>query len=248
MTFKDYFSRQSSDYAQYRPRYPRELFEYLASLCQACDRAWDCATGNGQAALELAQLFTQVVATDGSPTQLSQASTHPRVTYRVALADQSGLADRSVDLVTVAQAAHWFPLDAFYTEVRRVVKPGGVVALWCYELMTVSEAVDPWVNYFYRTIVDPYWPPERTLVEHHYRTIPFPFPELDVPPFSMETHWTLEQLCGYLFTWSASQNYLEATGKNPLDEVGDRLLTAWGDPNESKPIHWPIHLRVGRIL
>ncbi len=246
MSFKDYFSRQSSNYAQYRPRYPCELFEYLASLCQSCDRAWDCATGSGQAALELARFFPQVTATDGSATQIRQAPSHPHVAYQVALADRSGLADRSIDLVTVAQAAHWFSLDAFYAEVRRVVKPGGIVALWCYELMTVSEAVDPLINYFYRTVVDPYWPPERNLVENHYRTLLFPFSEIDAPTFLMETRWTLEQLCGYLLTWSASQNYLEATGNNPLDEVSDRLLHAWGNPDEAKPIYWPLHLRVGK--
>ncbi|MGB3494588.1 MAG: class I SAM-dependent methyltransferase [Elainellaceae cyanobacterium] len=247
MTFKDYFSRQSSDYAQYRPRYPRELFGYLASLCETCDRAWDCATGNGQAALELARLFSQVVATDGSVTQISQAQSHANITYQVALADQSGLADHSVNLVTVAQAAHWFDLGDFYTEVQRVVKPGGIVALWCYELMTISEAMDPLIHYFYRTVVDPYWPPERALVENHYRTLPFPFSEIAAPSFQMQTTWTLEQLYGYLFTWSASQNYLEATGQNPLNEVSDRFLAAWGDFHEPKSIHWPIHLRVGAV-
>jgi len=245
--FKDHFSGHSQDYARFRPTYPAALYAYLAGLTPGRSLAWDCATGNGQAALGLAAHFARVVATDASAEQIAAAAPHPQVEYRVAPADASGLAEKSADLVTVAQSLHWFNLEDFYAEVTRVLKPGGVVAAWCYALMRVAPKVDAVVDRFYREIVGPYWPPERAHVDAGYRTLAFPFTGIAPPPFRMETHWTLDELVGYLETWSATQRYRKANGTNPLDQIRDPLAWAWGAPRAARTVVWPLHLRAGRV-
>ena len=246
MQFKDHFSTQSAAYAKHRPRYPSALFEYLASVTTEHERAWDCATGNGQAALGLARCFTEVIATDASRQQLLSAAPHERIRYRVAAAEQSGLEPGSVDLITVAQALHWFDLEAFYTEVRRVLKGSGVLAVWAYNLLEISPEVDFLINEFYGETVGPYWPPERQLIEEGYRTIAFPFRELEPPPFLMEASWNLAELAGYLRTWSATRRFTEARGFDPVTDLTVKLLAAWGAPaEEEKRVRWPLSLRVG---
>ena len=180
-SFKDHFSAHASAYARYRPRYPEALFAYLASLCPAHDLAWDCATGNGQAARSLTEHFARVVATDASADQLAHAAPHEQITYHVAPAAQSPLASHSADLVTVAQALHWLDLDAFYAEVRRVLKPGGVLAVWTYGLLRINPAVDAVIQRLYTDIVGAYWPPERRHVEDGYRALAFPFDAIEPP-------------------------------------------------------------------
>lgn len=246
MTFKDYFSGHAGDYAAHRPTYPDALFTYLASCCDAHDLAWDCATGNGQSARQLAAYFQQVLATDGSQAQLDQAPADPQITYQVGLAEESGIAAGVADLVTVSQALHWFDRETFYREVQRVLKPGGVLAVWCYGLMQISAAVDAVILHLYRDVVGPYWPPERSLVEDQYRSLPFPFADLSPPDFQMQLHWTLPQLLGYLDTWSACRRYQAATGQRSLDQVQSELTTAWGDPTVPRQVIWPLGLRVGR--
>ena len=243
--FRDLFSRAAAEYAAHRPRYPARLFAELAARVPRTDLAWDCATGNGQAALGLAEHFTRVVATDASAAQIASAVTHDRVSYRVALAHASDLPSSTVDLVTVAQAAHWFDRDAFYREARRVLVPGGVLAVWCYSLLEIDERVDRLVRRFYEETVGPYWSPERRLVDEGYRTIDFPFVEFALRPVAIEQKLTLDQLGGYLRTWSATQKYAEERGEDPVAPLLAEIASAWGDPTVARRTRWPLSLRAG---
>lgn len=245
--FKDHFSAHASAYARYRPRYPEALFAYLASLCPAHERAWDCATGNGQAARGLAPHFAHIVATDASAEQIGHAAPHPRVAYHVAPAAHSPLAAHTADLVTVAQALHWFDLDGFYAEVNRVLKPGGVLAVWTYGLFQVNPALDAVIARYYEDLVGPFWPPERRLVEDRYRSLPFPFEEIQPPDFAMHLEWSLDDLVGYLGTWSATRRFIKAHDTDPVAQIAQALSSAWGDPAETKPVRWTLPLRVGRV-
>ncbi|MEM7483247.1 MAG: class I SAM-dependent methyltransferase [Acidobacteriota bacterium] len=247
MSRSDHFSAVADGYARYRPGYPPALFGYLADLGSRRRLAWDCATGNGQAAVELAEHFDQVVATDLSASQIAKAIAHPRVEYRAVAADERSLEDSSVDLVTVAQALHWLELEGFYREVQRVLAPGGALACWCYNMLQVEPRINAVVNRYYSQVVGPYWPPERRLLEAGYRTVPFPFDEEDVPDFEMSENWTLEQLVGYLGTWSATTRYRTAEGTDPLDRIRGDLEIAWGDPDAARTIRWPLHVRIGRL-
>jgi SAM-dependent methyltransferase len=245
VTFKDYFSRQADDYARYRPEYPRELFAYLSSLEPAHDCAWDCATGSGQAAIALAEFFDRVVATDASEKQIASATKSRRVEYRVAPAEKSGLDAHSIDLITVAQALHWLDVDAFFREVRRVLRPAGVLAVWCYDLLEIAPEIDAIINRFYQEIVGPYWPPERKIVESRYRRIPFPFTELQPPPLKMKARWSLAHILGYLRTWSATRAFMVARDTDPIELVRSDLASAWGEPQRQRLVSWPLTIRVG---
>ena len=243
----DHFSRQAAQYQANRPGYPPPLFGFLAQLAPARHRALDCATGNGQAAQALAVHFAEVVATDLSLAQLSRATPVLNVRYVAALADRLPVRDCSVDLITIAQALHWFATDSFYAEARRVARPGAVIAAWSYGLARITPEVDAMVTRLYTDIVGPYWPPERCLVESGYRDLPFPFEAIPAPPFALRDHWPLERLAGYLASWSAVQRCKDATGRDPLDAVREPLAAAWGDPAASRLVEWPLALRVGRI-
>jgi SAM-dependent methyltransferase len=244
MSFKDHFSRQSAAYSRHRPGYPAELIEWVAA--QAPDRtlAVDCATGNGQAAVALAEHFARVVAVDGSLSQLSRAVTCPRVAYVAATAERLPLGERSVSLVAAAQAAHWFDFERFHAECRRVLVPSGVVALWTYEKFRVDAGVDALIDHFYSEVVGRDWPPERRYVEEGYRTLPFPWREVDSPAFALETDWDLEQVIGYLGSWSSVQRHRDRVGRDPLPPLLDRLREIWPG-HERRRLRWPIHLRVG---
>lgn len=245
--FHDHFSGVANRYADFRPHYPAALFDYLATLVPRDATVWDCACGNGQASADLAARFAKVIATDASKEQVSSAAARANIEYRVAPAEQSGLPDHSVGLVTVAQALHWFNFDKFYAEVNRVLAPAGVIAVWSYGINLVeSEAVNDLVQEFYAETVGPYWPPERQLVEEGYRTIPFPFAEITPPAFRMESHWTLEQLLGYFSTWSATNRYIKANDKNPIEPLTISLRKVWGDANQRRSVVWPLVVRVGR--
>jgi len=246
--FADHFSPLADRYAALRPTYPPELFAWLATLPERRERAWDAGTGSGQAAVALAEHFAEVVATDAAAAQLAQARPHPRVSYRRAAAEESGLGAASVDLVTVAQAVHWFDLDRFYAEVRRVLAPGGAVAVWSYLGVTLEPAIDRVVAHYYRDVVGPYWPPERAAVEDGYRSLPFPFAEIASPPFRIRQRWDLARFAGYLGTWSASRHWSDAHGgADPLAEIAPDLAAAWGDPVAERDVEWPLGLRVGRV-
>jgi len=245
--FKDHFSGRAAGYAAYRPRYPAALFAWLADQSPAREMAWDCATGSGQAAGELAGRFSRVVATDASEAQIGRAVAAPGVEYRVARAEASGLAPRSADLVTVAQALHWLDLPRFYAEVRRVARPGAILAVWCYTALRIDPGIDELVQEFYDGTVGPYWPPERTHVDQGYRSLPFPFPELTVPEFQMVSEWTLADLSGYLRTWSAVIRYEAEHGTDPVAPVHAGLARRWGDSATVRQVVWPLSFRVGQI-
>ncbi len=247
MDFKDHFSTQSADYAKYRPHYPEELFEYLASISPARKVAWDCGTGNGQAALGLAPYFDLVIATDPSDKQIRHAAPHERIRYVVAPAEQTEILPQTVDLITVAQALHWFDFERFHAEIRRVAQPGAMIAAWMYNLLYTEPAVSKIINEYYFDIVGPYWPAERKHIESEYRTIPFPFAEVQAPAFKLAAHWTLAELLGYLYTWSATQRYLAQHGAQPLEKIANKLAAAWGDSATAKRMQWPLFLRVGRV-
>ncbi len=245
--FKDHFSAGSAGYAAYRPTYPDALIDFLAEASPGHDLALDCGCGSGQLSTLLTRRFAQVAATDASPQQIDAAEAHERVTYGVAPAERSGLPNRSVDLVTAAQAAHWFDLPAFYAEARRVARPEGVVALITYGTIETEAAVAPIVQHFYRTVVGPYWPPERRHVEEGYRTFDFPFEEVAAPPLAIEVSWSLDHMLGYIETWSAVRSARKALGQGPIDAFRHDLAAAWGDPTQYRPIRFPLSLRIGRV-
>ncbi len=245
MTFKDHFSGHADGYRGARPTYPDALFDWLATQAPARDLAWDAGCGNGQAAFALSAHFARVVVTDPSASQIANAETKPNIDYRVELAERGSLADASADLVTVAQALHWFDLDLFYAEVRRVLKPRGLFAAWTYGDCHVDAAVDGVKDRLYVDLTGPYWPPERAHIETGYRDLPFPFIELAVPRFAMRTQWTLEQFLAYLRSWSASQRYLKATGEDPVSLIECDLRGTWGN-NGRRDVCWEFHLRCGR--
>lgn len=223
------------------------MFEFLATLPANTHRAWDCGTGGGQAAVGLADDFEEVVATDPSARQIAHAEPHPRVRYVVSTSEQCPLEDDSVDLITVAQALHWFDLEGFYAEVRRVGRRSGAIAVWGYEMCAISPEIDAVIWHLYRGIVGPYWPPERRLVEARYETVPFPFPQVPTPELAMTAGWNLSDLVGYLGTWSSVQKYVERHAANPIEQVQSALTAAWGSPERVRQVTWPLFLRVGRI-
>lgn len=243
--FKDHFSGHAGSYARARPRYPAALFSWLATQCEATRVAWDCATGNGQAALALVDHFEKVVATDASETQIANAEPHPHVSYRVGPAEHSGLPDDSIDLVTVAQALHWFDHERFYVEARRVLKPGGVIAAWGYHLTRVSPEIDRIIDVFDQQIVGPYWPPERRFIDSRYSDLPFPFKRMDVPEFSMALEWNRQQFLDYIGTWSSVQAYRRDKGHDPMVWLESELAAYW-NAETVREVKWPMFFLVGR--
>ena len=246
MTASDHFSSVAGAYAQRRPHYPEGLFSYLAEVSPRHSLAWDCAAGTGQASIPLAQHFRRVIATDASAAMLAQAPPHIQVEYRRAPAHESGLETESVDLVTVAQALHWLHLPAFYSEVDRVLRPGGVLAVWTYGLQVMGDGrLNRILENFYREVVGPYWTPERRHVESGYRDLGFPYPELVPPEFQMEQDWSLEELLGYISTWSATRLFYEAKGFDPVPELGRHLRSTWEPAGSAKQVRWPLSMRLG---
>ena len=245
--FSDHFSALSSAYAVHRPGYPDGLFTLLAALPAQRRQVWDCATGSGQAALGLARHFEAVMATDASAAQVRAAAPHPRVRYGVAQAEAAPFRSGAFDLVTVAQALHWLELPEFYAEARRLLAPGGVVAVWTYGRHRVDGgAVDAVLDDYYERVVGAYWPPERRWVETGYRTLRFPFTEVSVVPPPMTVSWNLDEMLGYIGTWSATARCRAATGVDPMPGLADRLAPLWGDPGERRRVEWPLSVRAGR--
>jgi len=242
--FKDHFSSGSDNYSAHRPDYPEALFTHLASIAPATNRVWDCATGNGQAAVALANHFDEIMATDASEKQISNAAHAANITYRVAPAEKSGIQDESVDLITVAQALHWFDIDAFAQEAARVLRPNGVLSAWTYALHNITPEIDACVREFYTNVVGNYWPPERRMVENGYKDINMPFPRLESPAFEMTLNWNLSQLLGYLDTWSAVTAFKKKHGTNPLETISDPLHDAWSDPESTKRVIWPLTVKL----
>jgi Methyltransferase domain len=243
--FKDLFSRDSLSYARFRPRYPRELIEWVAGLPRARSLAWDCATGNGQAAALLAGYFGRVVGTDASLTQLRAARREAKVSYVAALAEATPLAARQVDLVTVAQALHWLDLPGFFAEIDRVAAPGAALAIWGYARLRAAPALDALIDRFHDETVGPYWSSERKLVDEGYRSFQLPISEVSAPPLAIEATLTVGELLGYLRTWSAVGKYQSVHGRDPVAALEPELAACWG-PAASRRVVWPLFVRAGR--
>ena len=248
MRFKDHFSDRAALYAAYRPLYPESLFEFVAGLTHQHRVALDCGTGNGQAAIGLVPHFDRVIATDPSAEQLRNATRHERIEYRVASADSSGLPAQSLDLVTAAQALHWFDAKAFFAEAKRVLVKDGAIAVWGYgDPILDTEPLNKTLHAFNRGLLEPYWFPERKLLLDGYKGIPFPFDEVTVPRLELEMRWNLADLAGYLRTWSSTARYAAEHGIDPVIAVESSLAASWGDSGAPRLIRWPLHLRAGTI-
>ncbi len=241
---KDLFSLQSSNYAVFRPTYPTELVQNFSSLCAEHELAWDAGTGNGQLAILLAEHFTHVIGTDISEKQLENAMPKRNVAYAINDSYHTSFADQSVDLVTAAQAVHWFNFDSFYKEVNRVLKPDGVIALIGYGVMRSDPKTDEIIQDFYHNTMGPFWDKERQMIDDSYSTLPFPFDEINLRKFRMDYSWSIDQLIGYFSTWSALQHYTKETGDDPLPELRRRLQETGLKLFE---IGFPLFFRVGKM-
>jgi ubiquinone/menaquinone biosynthesis C-methylase UbiE len=246
MTFKDHFSAHAREYAVARPDYPAALYADLARQLADSQLAWDCATGNGQAARQLARIVDRVIASDASSEQIAAATGPENVEFRVFAAEQPQIEANSLDLVTVAQALHWFNLDAFFTALDTVLKPGGLLAVWSYGQCSVDVETDQHVYRLYTEILgDSWWPPERRLVETGYQGINFPYRRLNMPSHELRQQWSREQFLAYLRSWSASQRYLQAKGCDPVSLIEPDIVQAW-ESGLKKTLVWPLTLIVCR--
>ncbi|HEY0995814.1 MAG TPA: class I SAM-dependent methyltransferase [Gemmatimonadaceae bacterium] len=254
MSFPDHFSPVAATYATHRPRYPRELAQWLASIAPARGVVWEAGCGSGQLSALLGECFARVEATDASAAQLAHATPHPHVHYRVATAEASGLPPAhdglGVHLAVAAQAAHWFDLARYYAEVRRVVQPGGAVALLGYGLSTITPAVDAVVHRLYAQTLGAFWPAERRHIESGYRTLDFPFEEITPPSLAMHADWALPDLLGYVDTWSALRRFEASMGSDALAQLRAEFAreagAAWGsDPAARRAVRWEIAVRAG---
>lgn len=244
---KDLFSSGSEAYAQFRPQYPQSLYDWLLSQVTTREKVWDCGTGSGQVACALAACFTKVYATDISQKQLENAVQKSNIFYSVNAAENSGFPANEFDLITVGQAIHWFDFDRFYAEVKRTLKPGGILAVIGYGLVRSNqEKINSLIDDLYTDILGKYWEPERKYIDENYRTLPFPFPEIEVPQLSMICSWSVEHFTGYLYTWSAVRNYMEKTGMDPLKTIY-RELQSYRDTKTEIEFHFPVLLRAGKM-
>ena len=242
---KDNFSTRSKDYAQFRPHYPPELFTHMLTLVSEKDSAWDCGTGNGQVAVVLADHFREVQATDISRQQLDEAPQRSNIQYSIQPAEKTAFADAQFDLITVAQAIHWFRFHEFYTEAKRTMKPGALIAVIGYGLLRTDSPLQEAIDHLYTNIVGPYWDAERRYIDEAYKTIPFPFEEIAMPSFQMDYEWSAEQLTGYIRTWSAVKHYIKQKGEDPVSAFEQSLPALWGD-RSARSFSFPLLLRVGR--
>jgi SAM-dependent methyltransferase len=247
MAYEDHFSPQSALYRRHRPHYPAELFAFLASLVPEHELAWDVGTGSGQAAVGLTRYFDHVLATDASAAQIENALYNERIEYRVCAAESIDLDSRSVDLVTAAQSLHWFDLGPFFEQVHRVLKPGGVFAAWCYMLTRVTPEIDKILDGYYLETVGPFWSPRIRYVDEHYATIPFPFEPVATPMIELKSIWSLDEMEGYLESWSATQEFMGVKGYDPVQEMHPQLARAWGAPERERLVRWPLYFRIGSV-
>lgn len=243
---KDLFSRDSKQYAKFRPTYPQSLYDFVFQFVIDKQIAWDCGTGNGQVAQVLAQHFEKVCATDISQKQLDEAVYLPNIQYLCSDEKQTPFTNGLFDLITVAQAVHWFDIALFYEEVRRVAKKGAIIAIWGYNLLQISPQIDHLVKQFYINKVGSFWDAERKYVDAAYQTIPFPFEVIHAPDFQMSFSWDLQTLAGYLNTWSSVGKFIKANQYNPVEEFIESLTPFWLE-KEEKTVTFPIFVRLGKI-
>lgn len=242
---RDSFGLAADAYLKFRPRYPRELYAYLHGLCVADDAALDCATGNGQAAVALADFFGRVAAFDSSERQIAAAIADPRVEYRVGTAERLPF-DGPFDLIAAAQGAHWFDLPAFYAEVERVARENAVVAIWGYSYCRVGDAIDAVVRDVLLDRIEPYWADGNRVIQDKYETIPFPFREIAAPPFVMRHDWTRAGYLAYLGTWSAVARFADEHGSDPVAPLAAALEPVW-PAAEVRPVLFDLVMRIGRL-
>ncbi|MGP8215728.1 MAG: class I SAM-dependent methyltransferase [Bacteroidia bacterium] len=245
--FKDNFSKQSDIYVKYRPHYPAELYSYLSSLTEEHKIAWDCGTGNGQAAIGLAPFYNKIIATDPSEEQIRNSLPNEKVKYLVEKAENNSIQSNSIDLLTIANALHWFDFDIFYKEANRVLKNNGIIAAWAYGIPAISPEVDKIIKQFHDHTLKDYWQPENRLVEKRYRTIPFPFEQIESPAFFSEKFMNLTDITGYLNTWSAVQRFIGQKKFNPTEQLEKDMANVWGNPNSEKKVTWELILKAGRV-
>ncbi len=239
---KDNFSHNSGNYAQFRPSYPDEVFTFLKTILIGKERVWDCATGTGQVAQKLVDLFDEVEATDLSENQLKNAVSHPKIHYSQQLAEETNFPDQYFDCITVGQAIHWFDFERFYTEVKRVLKPNGLLVVLGYgNIQVENKEIQKVIEKLYSETLDGYWDPERHFIDEKYQTIPFPFKEMDHPEFSIRNTWNREQLLGYLKTWSGVKHYTDKHEINPID-----LIFPEFPEFESTNVLFPVLIRIGK--
>ncbi|MFN3404775.1 MAG: class I SAM-dependent methyltransferase [Cytophagaceae bacterium] len=243
---KDNFSYQSDKYAQYRPTYPMDLFEYLNSIVSHKRNAWDVGTGNGQFAYELAKTFENVFATDISESQIKNSFQADNIKYSVQPAEKTNFNNNQFDLIVVAQAIHWFDFEKFYEEVRRTANQDAFIFVVGYGRLEISDQIDHVISYFYHNIIGSYWDKERRFIDQNYLTIPFPFTEIEPPKFRIKMYWTLEHLIGYLNTWSAVKHFIKKNGYNPVDEVMQKIERHW-EKEEVREVCFPLLLRMGKV-
>jgi len=243
---KDNFSLQSDHYAKFRPTYPSDLFAYLNTVVPSKQNAWDCGTGNGQVAYDLAKIFENVFATDISKSQIDNALLHDNITYSVQPAENTDFEDKMFDFIIVAQAIHWFDFEQFYAEVRRTAKENALICIAGYGRISISAEIDKIITNFYTHIIGMYWDKERKYIDERYETIPFPFDEIQTPKFENRHQWTVEHLIGYLNTWSAVKHFIKQNGYNPIDELQSEIEHHWNN-GEVKEITFPLLLRIGKI-
>lgn len=248
LEFKDHFSVNSENYKKYRPEYPAELFSYLASISPANEIAWDCGTGSGQTAKGLIRYFKRVVASDPSRSQIENAEAIKGIKYLVATAEASTLENGKIDLITVSQALHWFQVRDFFNESKRVLKPNGILAVWSYNLLSVTPSIDRIIAHFYSKTLGDYWPEERKLVESGYSEIVFPFLEVTPPYFEMRAEWNLYELIGYISTWSAVKEFQSANTVSPIDNLYEEICQYWGEPSRKMSINWPLTLKIRKKI
>ena len=241
------FSRVAKEYGASRPGYPEELFAWLAGSVPRRETALDAATGSGQAAWGLAKHFDRVIAIDVSAEQLRHARGHPRIEYRVARAEASGLPDGSVDLAVAAAAIHWFDRARFNDELRRVMRRGGVVAVWTYHVAHVDPPLEAILGAFYRDVVGPYYPPGVRLVDERYSGIELPGEELTTPSFHASVRWNARQVASFVRTWSAVPIYIDATKRDPVPTLEAEVEAAFGGPDIARDLSFPLYLRAARL-
>ena len=245
----DHFSSNSREYSFSRPTYPDDLYRYLSDIAPNKDMAWDCATGNGQAAIGLCKYFKNVIASDASKGQLEHRFNRNNILYEMFPAEKADIQENSVDLITVAQAAHWFDLDRFYKEVTRISKSNGVLAIWSYGMHKIDNDIDKISEKLNvgGNVLGRYWPRETDYVKEDYKTIPFPFKEISSPKFEMTVNWNLDDLVCYMQTWSAVKRFSTEKKFNPLSLIMEELEIFWGERDKRKVVKWDINLRVGKI-